>query len=553
MKKVLGFGLLFLLVVGIVACGPGKGTKEPSPEGQREQGTVTEREEEPTARERKDAGEPQPEAILDQGSPDGGGSDGSVGEVDLPEDVSASWICRETATIACKHMFRCCTSFGLKDNDEGGCVSRLQKRCEDTTYKKEDAAHKAGLVSVSRENLTTCLQALEKAGASCHIPTSLEARMACREIFLDPAASGETCKSNIGDLRCDAGKGTCFVDPLGAKCKTWGQAGAQCSAAPCHPSLFCKLPQGGGQGTCEAYAAKGGSCEVPAHCQAGLACLNKVCAEQLAVGEKCDNVLQCKDGACDISSGTGVCVATKKEGEACQFQTHCGSGLFCHGLAVGTVCQKGAAEGETCKSKRDCAAGLGCNSEKCAPLPKENEACDPGNGCSGDLICTNSKCAPYPTDGQACIRGEKRCADGFACFNESGNDVCRAARKEGESCTSHEECQRGFGCDQSKCVSLPKAGSPCLSGILCALDAFCDLDKKMCESKKAVGGSCPIGFECQDGLSCIPSADGKSKSCQEIPKEGQACSTTCAAGLTCKPGVKPGICAPTICAGELKE
>ena len=120
------------------------------------------------------------------------------------------------------------------------------------------------------------------------------------------------------------------------------------------------------------------------------------------------------------------------------------------------------------------------------------------------------------------------------------------ARRAGEVCDDSDECLDPLRCHEDRCVALPGAGAPCLSGARCADAHFCDATGT-CRAQLPLGSPCaaaPSG--CASDLHC----DAVSGLCAADIPAGGACGQApswCDSGLYCD--ARSSVCAPYVAAG----
>lgn len=197
----------------------------------------------------------------------------------------------------------------------------------------------------------------------------------------------------------------------------------QCVSEVCHRMTGC--------GVCVPHREEGESCELSGQC-APLACIDGVCAEKLADGERCEEGFQAW-GEADAQCAGGDCVITDIEDDA----------------VVGACAQRSVTapgEGEACATRCDPRSLLVCDEEleSCvaAPLPSPGrqgepcvahtvqssfygnvdvQLCEPGTTCVDD-VCVASSPPLGPCDqGQACVLST--CRDG-TCQLDPGPNAC---------------------------------------------------------------------------------------------------------------------------------
>jgi hypothetical protein len=153
----------------------------------------------------------------------------------------------------------------------------------------------------------------------------------------------------------------------------------------CLPSKKCGAPLAAG-----AVCAERGDCAEPLTCNA-----SKRCAEAAADGATCRNNDQCINTCI-----AGSCAPRPAESGACDDSGDCQAGLAC----VNRVCIKPAV-GSACAKVNDCPLGMSCQFGACAPKSASGADCDPAATfpCEqfGDT-CFRGTCEPRHATGGAC-------------------------------------------------------------------------------------------------------------------------------------------------------
>ncbi|MDH5491653.1 MAG: putative metal-binding motif-containing protein, partial [Myxococcales bacterium] len=257
-------------------------------------------------------------------------------------------------------------------------------------------------------------------------------------------------------------------------------------------------------------AIESASCDM-AECISGTItdCGLFACAEGLEAGTACatscelggvDQDSYCADTAhCDL----GVCEADAPDGGACDEDTDCQAGHCENGFC----CSAGAC----CSVAADCPGSGGVGT-----------VCDDPSGCQGsrgELTCIDSRC-----DTLAGIPDDSACAP-TTLADECGLFVPIYCSGEPDqptpscpsTCAADDECDASAHCEAGSCVADRPQGSPCARGGDCISPLFC-VDGVCCD------GAC--GGECE---SC--SVAGSEGSCAPVPV-GQDPAGECA-GFSC--------------------
>ena len=150
-----------------------------------------------------------------------------------------------------------------------------------------------------------------------------------------------------------------------------------------------------GDGTCRAFASRGGDCT--------------------GSNIYCDF----ESGICDYDIGTesGICVPAYAEGTThCVLDFQCAGDLYCDGESVGTMTYG------TCRPRAD--AGASCATAACV---------------LGTVCLPSGVCGTVPAVGEACNTAIG-CRDSFCSL---GSATCTAGRPAGGTCTRNEFCASG--------------------------------------------------------------------------------------------------------------
>lgn len=247
--------------------------------------------------------------------------------------------------------------------------------------------------------------------AASTVACSVDACAAGVETHANTCDGAGKCKDtakSCGDYVCDA-----------KACKTTCATKADCA----NPAHFCEA------GKCIPQQASGSACTRDEACATGL-CVDGVCCES-----KCDG--QCQ--ACDVPGQAGKCVAIKGKP---------------HGKRAD--CDKDATD--ACKSK----ACDGTNTAACAATvgPCSPYACDDAEKVCKKACATDVDCgAGYECDKTArCVPRTSKCIGAATLQAADGSKttctayVCRDGACL-DKCTTSNECQNGYACDGTQCVS----------------------------------------------------------------------------------------------------
>lgn len=135
------------------------------------------------------------------------------------------------------------------------------------------------------------------------------------------------------------------------------------------------------------------------------------------LGGACASRAECKtaETSCVFKSDDaelGQCMPNSEEGEACDFNRRCATGLVCTSDGEASTCVKLAANGEACAARFDCESYYCDPTGLCAPLRVAGEACLAEEDCYLSYCDTGTmKCAPRKGPGETCSM-EGMCSSG---------------------------------------------------------------------------------------------------------------------------------------------
>jgi hypothetical protein len=257
--------------------------------------------------------------------------------------------------------------------------------------------------------------------------------------------------------------------------------------------------------------APGKSCESNDECYDGL-CVDDFCKN---ISGRCTVDEECLNGCEKLSCQNSVL------GEYCEFDFNCKSeDLTCKD----NKCTNKLNDGESCIDSDECLFGCEYTDEN------EKGTCTSGefnSKCDSDTDCISDKCGYLNEDdliqiGKICLRStNEKCFTSNECEFACDNNFCSEG-KEGDSCQSDKECDRGYCIDNvcdpntSKREINDHCGNitHCQEGLICD-DGICDI------GELKLGEQCDKDSEevkCREGLVC-------NKECMPILKEGEYCST----------------------------
>jgi hypothetical protein len=176
------------------------------------------------------------------------------------------------------------------------------------------------------------------------------------------------------------------------------------------------------------------------------------------------------------------------DGETCEFNAQCCSGLCLQATGGGLVCGRGCLEnGLACTSSAECCLGI-CNAQGvCGP----EAGCTPdGQACTANVDCCSGFCDP--ATGQcapvgACLELGVSCQTNAQCCSGlcEGGVCSRACLQLGAPCTAHVDCCSG-NCD-------PGTGL-CAQDVTPCQDAWqpCQVTADCCGGLECISGRCIV-------------------------------------------------------------
>jgi hypothetical protein len=240
----------------------------------------------------------------------------------------------------------------------------------------------------------------------------------------------------------------------------------------------------------------------------------------------CDLFVQRNPTICDEAIAGDVPL-----GGACSIDGECAGLAYCDvraGVCPG-VCAERRGEGQDCDEDNNCQSGLNCHLGLCKAPAMAGQACDgpSGTGCRPGLFCVGASATAAGTCGdpstvlsakvgQACdLTMQRLCETGLSCEVDSVTAgvaafSCHAKSASGQPCALGlpEPCPDGEYCNAAiasptsgTCTALPNAGQPCASGpthpLHCAGSLTCV--GTTCQAQKANGAGCSVAEECSGG------------------------------------------------------
>ncbi|MBI2892974.1 MAG: hypothetical protein HYY06_05445 [Deltaproteobacteria bacterium] len=263
---------------------------------------------------------------------------------------------------------------------------------------------------------------------------------------------------------------------------------------------------------------RGGGCVRTAECQADDRCVLELqcpgsCVPRAGEGETCISSLTCR---AELRCGAGQCILPRAEGEDCDQDHDCDSGLYCHHRGDRDRpgnCEPLREEGDSCwpapsTKQMECAGDLVCagplrEEPACAEGGAVGEACSREFPCAAFGRCSEGRCVRLSGPGEPCEENGN-CPSFQGCYD----GMCRVGPLQGEACEQKESpCVEGL-CVEGLCEVVPDGGECHWDGGLdetfgpCA--GFCDTEpvRWVCAALRAEGEPCVESRQCAEGLEC---------------------------------------------------
>ncbi|MDO8508519.1 MAG: dockerin type I repeat-containing protein [Nanoarchaeota archaeon] len=258
------------------------------------------------------------------------------------------------------------------------------------------------------------------------------------------------------------------------------------------------------------------------NCEYGTQCVSGACVQQ--------NKVASSTPSCSINPA-GTCeVLSCQEGQACQCNAECSSGLTC----VGNTCQPqvsctnnpagcfeelSCSAGQGCSCNQECGAGLQCNNNVCV-----SASCTSNSQCAVGLQCISGQCQ-YQT--ATCETNYLGCQAVLSC-------------SAGNKCDCYAECSSGY------CWGNSATSYTCQN--ICAFVGSYVQSPLSCCTKTAENGRCVAAPECTSNDGCLIGNRCVSGKCERIDntipgneEPDLSCSNNpsgCDDSLTCDQGNK---------------
>ncbi|GAB4296469.1 MAG: hypothetical protein Kow0090_11570 [Myxococcota bacterium] len=244
----------------------------------------------------------------------------------------------------------------------------------------------------------------------------------------------------------------------------------------------------------------------------------------------------CLNGEEDTTGGSGAADDDDNNGGNGGGEVNCIADDEC---PDGKVCINGVCDVKECDTANDCGGEKVCEGGKCVePTPPQN--------CESDDVCGEAK---------KCIEGFCRtpgcivdgdCGTGFKCDTATWSCV-EDKVGEGGACESHDKCNEGLACIESKCEKTCASDADCSDGLICRQVEFgisvcresqggCQVDSQCQSGEKCVNGKCVVDDSCKSDADCkTPGAEY----CDVTVGECVECVTSpnCGTGKLCENNV----------------
>ena len=473
------------------------------------------------------------------------------GSRDVPTDVTATRTCTaETPSRArnkgetCGCARECQTGFCV---DGVCCTSSCGETCMACNLASSLGECSPVPAGARPSDSSTCAASTP---ATCGLDGSCDGKGSCRKYVRGTECKAGNCQGDsVEGIRTCNGEGQC----------------SETKSQPCPPY------------TCDPSTNKCASrCATNVQCSSGHECVSSSCGKSIN-GADCDNNDGCLSGfcvdhvCCNIAC-SGACVSCGETGSVghCSYIAVNRADPDCNGEDATTCGRTGLCDGAgrcTLFSENTV-----CESSNCSGLLENTP-----RTCDGRGTCRDSQlvdCAPFLCSHGACesscdLKGTDVCEPGHACVSSTVGAVVGICgkRKNGQSCTSADDCDSGQCvdgvCCENSCegacrsCNLPSSPGRCLNVAVGAADP-----RKTCkdagESACSTNGLCdgqgacqhyPAGTPCS-GESCVsgkyfpPSRCDDSGLCTQSPSRqcspflcnGSACFGSCTSNVQCSVG-----------------
>jgi hypothetical protein len=291
-------------------------------------------------------------------------------------------------------------------------------------------------------------------------------------------------------------------------------------------------------------SSNGTPCSAAEQCQSGF-CTDGYCCDMACTGT-------CQ--VCDRTGNLGSCGPVTGGSDprndcSQEMPSSCGRDGACDGTGacrrhpVGTLCGLGRCEGSTEYAASTCNAAGACQPgamRSCAPNMCSGGSCaancSSSNECQIGFFCDNTNCRPKRSDGAACTVAIQcasgQCVDGVCC-NAACNQLCQACNLAGKAgnCSPIDDGQD----PGSECPAEPSTS--CGRAGACNGQGACRKHPTgtPCGAASCSGSTATAAASCNGLGGCTP---GAQTSCMRYLCAGTACGTSCTTVAQCIPDHK---------------
>ncbi len=253
----------------------------------------------------------------------------------------------------------------------------------------------------------------------------------------------------------------------------------------------------------------GSACRTHSDCEAGQACIQKVCKSMdyltCSTDLDCPDYEKCFDGKCamcasdsDCSTGyicsySGVCLPNQMNLIECTQASECDAGEVC----VNGKCSGFCSEYRECESQLLPYATARCerSTSILTGICADSRACHTNDDCHSGYECYMKRCE------RIICKTDEDCGEGYACHD----GFCYAHR-----CTKDSDCSSYEVCRQNECKIQCENDDSCGHGSKC-IDSACQYECSAEKCKESGNGNACIHNQCQV---CAADADcGEGKYC----------------------------------------
>lgn len=316
--------------------------------------------------------------------------------------LGGTCVTRTSSGGACGDELSCQTGLACLG---GHCLPLLpanaacsEETCAPPLHCVEGSCRPLGAVGASCNDSSACGVGLQCTDGHCAVHASCADGICGRDA---QCGGARACHVRTGTSACDHDQDCAigrYCDDAVHQCTALPGQGDSCARGTlCQSGLACSLDNG----NCGPIPGLGQPCALgelgPFICEAGLGCLEGLCAALPGQGMACTTDNHCATGlACDFTPAGSFCVTPKVEGGACQADLVCADGFHCG--REGT-CTADLPAGAPCEVGNECAGICGRDPSgglSCQPRPLEDGACLFDDDCPSGLVCTTTSpvCVP---------------------------------------------------------------------------------------------------------------------------------------------------------------